>query len=290
MKHLLVVVAAGTLLLGCGRPNNNQAPGAPSSSKEGQIIIKGSDTMLHLVADWAEAYMGQNPQVGISVTGGGSGTGIAALLNGTTDICAASREISPDEKVQAQQRNLHPQEIPVARDGIAIVVNPANPVGELTIEQVGKIYSGAYTDWKEVGGSEGAITVLSRESSSGTYAFFQEHVLNKRDYTPRARLMPATSAIVQAVGDDVHAIGYVGLGYVSEAGQSVKELPIKADANAPAVAASEETVKNGTYSISRALYFYTSEPPVGHVAAFITFCRSEAGRVIVRATGYVPEG
>jgi len=252
---------------------------------DGYLTIKGSDTMVHLVSTWAEDYMDANPNVEISVTGGGSGTGIAALINGTTDICAASRGIKEKETTLAEKRNVHPKEIVVARDGIAVVVNPSNPVSALSIEQLGKIFTGAYTNWSQVGGPDQNIIVLSRESSSGTYVFFQEHVLNKKDYTPKARLMPATSAIIQAVGEDKWAIGYVGLGYAVEAGNKVK--PLAVSDGGPAIAPSEATVKSGEYSISRPLFLYTNGEPTGQIKDFVDYCLNKKGQQIVRDTGYI---
>ncbi len=249
------------------------------------IIIKGSDTMVHLVSTWAEDYMKTNPKAEISVTGGGSGTGIAALLNGTTDICAASRSIKDKELKLAAAKNIKPREIVVARDGIAVVVNPVNPINSLSIEQIGKIYTGAYTNWKQVGGPDHEIIVLSRESSSGTFVFFQEHVLKMNDYTPKARLMPATSAIINATVEDKWSIGYVGLGYATDAGDKVK--PLAVSDGGKAIVPSEATVKSGEYSISRPLYLYTNGEPTGRVKIFIDYCLGSAGQKIVRETGYI---
>lgn len=251
------------------------------------VTIKGSDTMVHLVSSWAEEFMNQHEDIEVSVTGGGSGTGIAAMINGTTDICAASRKIKPKEMKLAEQKGIEPMEHVVARDGIAVVVHPENPVSELTIEQLGKIFTGAYTNWNEVGGPDQRIIVLSRESSSGTYVFFQEHVLKKKDYTTKARLMPATSAIIQSVSSDKWSIGYVGLGYAAEAGDKVKTLAVKEDNSSPAVIPSEETVKSGAYSIARPLHLYTKGEPEGTIKEFLDFCLSDAGQKIVRETGYV---
>ncbi len=252
------------------------------------VTIKGSDTMVHLVSTWAEDFMDNHEGADISVTGGGSGTGIAAMLNGTTDICAASRQMKKAEVEMAEQKKITPVRYVVARDGIAVVVNPKNPVSTLTIEQLGKIFTGAYTNWNQVGGPDKPIIVLSRESSSGTYVFFQEHVLGKKDYTTNARLMPATSAIIQATGEDAWAIGYVGLGYALDAGDKVKILAVKADENAPAVVPSEATVISGEYSIARPLQLYTNGEATGTIKEFVDFCLSPAGQKIVRETGYVP--
>lgn len=261
--------------------------GDQAESEERYITVKGSDTMVHLVSSWAEAFMKRQPDIEISVTGGGSGTGIAALLNGTTDICAASRKIKEKEKKLAEQKGISPREISVARDGIAVVVNPRNPVSELSMGQLAKMFTAAYTRWDQVGGPDEEIIVLSRESSSGTYVFFQEHVLKKQDYTQRAMLMPATSAIIQSVSSDKWAIGYVGLGYALAAKGKVKIVAVKADDNSQAVSPSEQTVKSGEYSIARLLYFYLNGEARGTVKNFIDFCLSDEGQTIVRETGYV---
>jgi phosphate transport system substrate-binding protein len=256
-----------------------------NAAAEQYATIKGSDTMVHLGSFWAEAFMKENPGADISVTGGGSGTGIAALLNGTTDICMASRKIKPKEIKLAEQKNIVPVEFVVARDGIAVVVNPENPIDSLTVEQIGKIYTGAYTNWKQVGGPDQKIVVLSRESSSGTYVFFQEHVLKKQDYTSAARLMPATSAIIQSVEEDKWAIGYVGLGYAIEAGEKVKMLAVGEDDEY--IKPTVTSVKSGEYSISRPLHLYTNGEPSGLIKKFVDFCLSPEGQKIVRDTGYI---
>lgn len=287
MYRTLATLATTAMLLaalGCG-PATQSASAGNAARKS--VTIKGSDTMVHLVTSWAERYMKEHPDAEVSVTGGGSGTGIAALLNKTTDLCAASREMSPEEKQQAEQKGVSARETVVARDGIAVIVNPANPIDTLTLEQLKKIYTGAYTNWSEVGGGNGEFIVLSRESSSGTYVFFQEHVLRKQDYTQKARLMPATSSIIQAVETDALSIGYVGLGYAAEAGARVKVLNVKADANAPAIVPSEGTVRDGSYSISRPLYFYAAGV-APEAEAFVRFCLSEPGQQVVREAGYVP--
>jgi phosphate transport system substrate-binding protein len=189
---------------------------AYAAGKQDAVIVKGSDTMVTLSAHWAESFMAANPGKSIAVTGGGSGVGISALLGGTCDIANASRDVTPAEKQKGLDAGVVPVETNVALDGIAIVVNPVNPLTEATIEQLRRIYTGEVTNWKDVGGPEGKIIVLSRETSSGTYVFFQEHVLQKRDYATSVRLMPATSAIIESVASDKTAIGYVGLGYAEK--------------------------------------------------------------------------
>jgi len=287
VKGLWVAIVLGIALLmlanGCSKGQD-----AASTAEKKYITIKGSDTMVHLVSSWAEAFMQAHPQREVSVTGGGSGTGIAALLNGTTDICAASRQMEQQEKALAEQKGLQPQEIIVGRDGIAVIVNPANPISEATLDQLAKVFTGGYTRWSQLGGSDEEIIVLSRESSSGTYVFFQEHVLKKQDYTVTARLLPATSAIIQAVANDKWSIGYVGLGYALGAGDKVKMLAIKVDEAAKAILPSLETVKSGEYSIARPLYFYSAGEPQGTVKEFIDFCLGPEGQKIVLQAGYVP--
>ena len=232
--------------------------------------------------------MQANPGIEVSVTGGGSGTGIAALLNGTTDICAASRKIKNKELLLAIDKAINPHEVVVARDGIAVVVNPANPVSELSMEQLARIFTGSSARWSSFGGPDEEIIVLSRESSSGTYVFFQEHVLNRKDYMADAKLLPATSAIIQSASTDKWAIGYVGLGYALSAGDKVKIIAVKADEQSPAVMPSEKTVRSSRYVIARPLYLYLKGLPTGTVKSFIDFCLGQKGQEIVKQTGYVP--
>ncbi|MDG4476078.1 phosphate ABC transporter substrate-binding protein [Thiovibrio frasassiensis] len=271
-----------TALTGCDSGPSQQSTPVQSLS------IKGSDTMVHLVSSWTEEFMKSHPDVDISVTGGGSGTGIAALINGTTDICAASRDMKEKERKQAEGNKVSPVELSVARDGIALIVHPENPVTSLTIDQLRLIYTGKVTNWKEVGGSDTPILLLSRESSSGTFVFFQEHVLNKEDFSPSARLLPGTSALVQAVAADRGAIAYVGLGFAAEAQGKAKTLGVQASDQPSPVIPSEETVRSGAYAVSRPLFFYTNGTPNETAKQFIDFCLSPAGQKIVRETGYVP--
>ncbi len=251
------------------------------------ITIKGSDTMVHLVSNWAEEFMKSHQDIEIAVTGGGSGTGIAALINGTTEVCASSREMKEKEKQQAKGKGVEVKEVVVARDGIAVVVNPKNPVSSLDMGQLEQIFTGVTTRWNQVGGGNEEILVFSWESSSGTYVFFQEHVLKNKDYTPKAKLMAATSAIIESVSADKGSIGYVGLGYAMAAGAKVKVVAVKADANLPAVIPSDDTVTSGRYSIARPLYLYVSTKASESVTAFVNFCLSDAGQAIVKEAGYV---
>ncbi|MBI2432039.1 MAG: phosphate ABC transporter substrate-binding protein [Candidatus Hydrogenedentes bacterium] len=288
--HVLPIILAALsvawlALAGCSRPQSQEGGGQEAS---GFLIIKGSDTMVHLVSDWAEAYMTAHPKANVSVTGGGSGTGFAALLNGTTDLCMSSRNIKPEEQELARKQDLKLEETVVGRDGIVIAVHPENPIGSLTMEQLEKIFTGAYTRWSEVGGPDESIIVCSRESNSGTYVFFQEHVLNKKDFTPQARLLPANSAIVQAVTTDKNAIGYIGLGYAAQAGAAIKVLTVAKEASSPAIQPSLATVTSGEYPIARTLLFYAPQEKSAEEKSFIDFCLSAEGQTIVQETGYVP--
>lgn len=256
--------------------------------RPGTVTVRGSDTMVNLAAAWSEAFAKANPGKKVIVNGGGSGVGIAALLMGTTDICNSSRDIKPEEKRKAADAGIDVTGFDVALDGIAIVVHAKNPLTEITMEQLGKIYTGEVTSWKDLGGPDEDILVYSRETSSGTYVFFQEHVMNFKDYTPSARLMPATSAIVEAVSADETAIGYVGLAYAAAAKDRIKVLPVKADANAPAIAPTDASVQSKEYSIARALHCYTNGKPKGDAKAFLDFCVSPEGQAIVSKQGYVP--
>jgi phosphate transport system substrate-binding protein len=251
------------------------------------IQVKGSDTIVHLSSAWAEKFMQKNPGIEVSVTGGGSGTGLAALINGTADIANASRPITAGEISAAQGKGFEPVENVVGRDGIAVIVNPNSPIKVLTMDQVKKIFTGEATNWKAFGGPDAKIVVYTRDSSSGTFAFFQEHVLAKKDYSVRARRLASNSAIVQSVSEDANSIGYVGLGYVSEAQGKVRPLLIKKNETAEAVGPSLTTVKDGTYPVSRNLFMYTKGKPAGAVKTFLDFAQGAEGQAIVEEMGFV---
>ena len=250
------------------------------------IQIKGSDTMVNLMSNLAEAYMNAHPEVDIAVTGGGSGTGIAALINGTTEICASSRNFKKEENDLAAGKSVTPVGITIGLDGIAVMVNLNNPVSELTLEQLKNIYTGVFSKWSDVGGPDHPLIVLSRESNSGTYVYFQEHVLEKKDYSPKVRLMPSTAAITQSVTDDRWSIGYGGIAYAEHA--EVKIVNVKKTADSPAIAPSDATVHDGSYPISRPLLLYTNGNPISMVKEFIDYCLSPDGQAIVVETGYIP--
>lgn len=254
---------------------------------------KGSDTIVNLALAWAEAYQKQHPMINISVTGGGSGTGIAALLNGTADIANASRKITEEEISNAQANGIEPYETVIARDAIAIIVNRNNPVDQLTLKQISDIYSGKINNWQEVGGGDLEIVRLSRETNSGTHVYFLETVLRMGDKTskllpdPRTLLLPSSEGITTEVRDNPHAIGYDGLGYVTS---EVKMIKVSKGAEGPFVLPSAETVNALNYPISRDLYIYTDGEPMGALKDYVKWILSDEGQNIVLELGFVPVG
>jgi len=259
-----------------------------ASAFAGNITVKGSDTLVILAQKWAEVYMGQHPDVKIQVSGGGSGIGFAALQSQTTDLCDASRKIKPAELMKCAavfEGGKRPTEYKVALDGLSVYVNPENSLKELTIAQVGDIFTGKITNWKEVGGPDAPITVYSRENSSGTYEFFKEHVLKGKDFAASAQTMPGTAAIVQAVVKDKNGIGYGGAAY----GGGSKLLSIKKTDTSPAIEPTEANVESGTYPIWRHLYVYVNPAlDKGEVAAYLNWIRSDDGQKYVKDIGYYP--
>jgi phosphate transport system substrate-binding protein len=262
------------------------AAGISASAFAGNITVKGSDTLVILAQKWAEVYMGQHSDVKIQVTGGGSGIGFAALQSQTTDLCDASRKAKPAEIANCIKAfGKRPTEYKVALDGLSVYVNPENTLKELTEDQVGAIFTGKITNWKDVGGPDAPITVYSRENSSGTYEFFKEHVLKGQDFAASAQTMPGTAAIVQAVIKDKNGIGYGGAAY----GGGSKLLAIKKDNAAPAVEPTEDNVENGSYPIWRYLYVYVNPAlDKDEVAAYLNWIRSDDGQKYVKDIGYYP--
>lgn len=276
---LFLFFASTIIIVGCAKKDKQ------STQNKKSITIKGSDTMVHLMSSLAEAYMKKNTDVQISVTGGGSGTGIAALINGTTEICASSRDMQQKEKDDAKSKGINPVERSIAFDGLAVIVHPENPISELTIDQIKKIYTGVTKSWKELGGPDEPIGILSRESNSGTYVFFQEHVLNKENYSPTVKLMPASSSIAQSVSQDKWSIGYLGLAYAKEA--KVKIIKVKKDDKSPAVMPDHNTVLDKSYGIARPLFLYFNGEPKDNLKSFLDFALSPEGQKIVEETGYI---
>jgi len=256
-----------------------------TAAQAGSVTIKGSDTMVILGQRWAEDYMKKNPGTTLQVTGGGSGTGISALINGTTDICASSRAMKPPEKEKLRDRyNTTGVEIPVARDGLAVYVAATNPLTEISIPDLKGIFTGKITNWKQIGGPDNNIIVYSRENSSGTYVFFKEHVLGGADFTPRAQTMPGTAAVVNAVSKEKFGIGYGGAAYA----KGIKILKVKKDATSASINPEKKTVLDGTYPLARPLFFYLRNKAAGETKSFIDWVLSPDGQGIVEKVGYYP--
>lgn len=249
------------------------------------ITIKGSDTMVILGQRWAETYMHEKPGVTVQVTGGGSGTGIAALINGGTDICESSRAMKEKEREQVRARHgKEVVEIPVALDGVAIYMHQSCPIQSITQGQIKDIYTGRITNWQDLGWDDARIVAYSRENNSGTYIFFKEHVLNDEDFADKVQTLPGTAAVVNAVSKDPRSIGYGGIAYAT----GIRALPVRSDAGGEAVSPSLETVRSGRYPLSRNLYFYTIGEPTGQVKEFIDWALGEEGQQICEQVGYYP--
>jgi phosphate transport system substrate-binding protein len=275
------------LVAGCARQPSSSPNGASGAVET--IENKGSDTLVNLALRWAEVYMQEHPNVRISVTGGGSGTGIAAMINGTVDIANASRAMKPEEIEAAEANGITPVEFTVARDAIAVVIHPSNSVDGLTLRQISDIYTGKVTNWRQVGGEDRPIVLLSRESNSGTYVYFLEHVVRLGEdsnllFSPDTLLMPSSEGISAEVRRNPNAIGYDGLGYVT---LDQKVLAVAADEGGSYVLPSVDTVNAGTYPISRPLYMYTAGEPTGQIKAYMDWVLGE-GQALVAELGFVP--
>jgi len=256
-----------------------------SVTAQDKITVKGSDTMVILAQRWAEKYMAAHPDAVIQVTGGGSGTGISALINGTTDICNASRPMKPSERDKLKQRYGSPGvEIKAARDGLAVYVNEASPVTELSIEQIRGVYTGRITNWKELGGPDQRIIVYGRENNSGTYVYFKDFVLEGADYAASMQSMPGTSAVVNAVAKDRAGIGYGGAAY----GKGIREVKVKAEAGGTGYAPTLENIRSGNYPVTRFLYMYVKNRPTGALKEYIDWILGDEGQKIVNEVGYFP--
>jgi phosphate transport system substrate-binding protein len=280
MKKWLVVVIAAMVM------SSSVFAGWFSKGDSGKLIqLKGSDTILNLGQAVAEEAMKSNKGMKIAVTGGGSGTGIAALLNKTVDIAQSSRDIEKKEIEQAKTSGMNIREITVAYDGITIITSKVNPVKNLTTEQLRGIFIGEITNWKEVGGADKKIVVLSRDSSSGTHVFFKEHILRKgnskgpEEYRKDALFLPSNQAIVSEVEKNDAAIGYVGMGYVTD---TIKEVTVNG------IEATVANVFAKKYPISRSLYWYVNGEPQGDVKKLVEFMLSKQGQELVKREGFVP--
>jgi phosphate transport system substrate-binding protein len=273
---LLGLIALG--IIGCAR-----------SQKAMQI--KGSDTMVNLGQAWAEQYMNLHPETAIAITGGGSGTGIAAIIANATDIAQCSRNIKEKEIKQAEKHGVHPVEWHVANDGIVVAVHPANPVNKLTLKQLSDIFTGKIRNWQQVGGMNKRIVALSRERNSGTHVFFLEEVIklgekkNPNEFDPSVLMMPSSQAIIEEVDSNPTAIGYIGLGYLTK---KEKAVAVAKDSKSPYVVPTVQSVIQKRYPISRTLLFYTNGVPSGEVKSFIDFVLSKEGQEIVLKMDFVP--
>jgi phosphate transport system substrate-binding protein len=282
------VVLFTLIVIGC-----NIHPPSPEITPVDTKYIenKGSDTMVNLALAWAEGYQNIRPDIRIAVSGGGSGTGIAALINGTVDLANASRRITIEEIEAARTRGYDPIEFVVARDAIAVIVHPENPIDSLSLSQLSDIYSGNVNNWSELGGDNRPIVRLSRETNSGTHIFFLEEVLRLGDpdndtlFSPDTLLLPSSQGITQEVRDNRNAIGYEGLGYVVP---EVKVLAIAQSPETPAVLPTLDTVLASSYPISRDLYIYTIREPFGEILAYMNWILSNEGQVLVSELGYIP--
>ena len=291
MKKAAVLVFALCLMAGAWACAPAPSNAASASEPRTSIVSKGSDTMVNLALAWAEAYQPAHPEVTLSVTGGGSGTGISALISGTTDIANASRAIKAEELEAAHANGIEPLETVVARDAIAIIVHKDNPVSQLTLQQISDIYTGKLNNWAELGGEDRPIVRLSRETNSGTHVYFLETVLRLGDpastllFDPRTLLLPSSEGITSEVRDNPNAIGYDGLGYVTE---DVKIIAVAATQADPYVLPSAASVSAGSYPISRDLYIYTNGQPQGALQAFVAWLLSAPAQQIVLDLGFVP--
>jgi phosphate transport system substrate-binding protein len=287
---MVLLVGLVVSLVGCGGGDNTVGEGELA----GSIKIIGSNTVTPLSSVWAEEFMNMHSKVNIAVSGPGSGAGLAALINGTTDICQASRTIKQQEIDQARANGVESYEIQIATDALSVVVNPSNPVSELTLAQLSAIYTGKITNWKEVGGNDAPIVAIARDTNSGTHVFFKEHVVQmlglptedkSLEYGNKVLQLPSTEEGVSQVANNPNAIFYPGLGYVTNA---VKPLAIKKTADSSGVLPSVQTALDGTYPIARPLLFYTNGAPTGAIKAFIDYCLSPEGQAKVTEVGYVP--
>lgn len=275
------MVLALVALAGCaGGTEKSDSSAGSATELTGSIDIEGSDTMVNVAQSWAEDFQTENPGVMISIKGGGSGTGIAALINGTVDYATASREMKDEEKTAASAGGVDPVETEVAKDGIAVVVNPANTVAGLSSDQLGQIYRGEVKNWKDVGGADAPIVLLSRDSASGTYEFFKEAVVGKeKEYAKEAKLLASTQAIVDETKNNPNAIGYIGLGYIND---DVKVIEVDG------IAASVESALDGSYALSRGLYLYSNGEPADVMKAFLDWVLGAQGQKVVADQGFVP--
>ncbi|NIV13789.1 MAG: phosphate ABC transporter substrate-binding protein PstS family protein [Aliifodinibius sp.] len=290
----LIIIVFTFLLLVVGvscRPSGGESDNGQASEPEVYIENKGSDTIVNLALAWAERYQNNNSNIRISVTGGGSGTGIAALINNTVDIANASRQIKEKEIENAQDNGVEPIEYVIARDAIAVIVHPDNPIDELTIEQISAIFTGELTNWSQLGGEDRPIVRLSRETNSGTHVYFLENVLRMGNdesdllFSMDTLLLPSSEGIIKETSQNQNTIGYDGLGYVTD---EVKVIGVAEDVGGEYIYPSVETVNSGLYPIARELYMYTNGEPTGELLEYMEWIFSEEAQTIVAELGFVP--
>jgi len=281
-KLFLILPLIG--MLSCGKAKTEDK-GTESKTAAVSVTIKGSDTVLPLAQKEAEELMKKNADISVTVVGGGSGVGLTALIDGTTDIAMASREVKTEEKLKFSEMKKEIEEVIIAYDALTVIVNPANKVSKLTREQLEKIFTGEIKNWKEVGGADEKIVAYSRESSSGTYEFFKDEVMDKKNYATNVLSLPATGAIVQAVGQTKGAVGYIGLAYETK---EVKQLAVSYDQGKTFVEPSIASAKDKSYPISRPLFYMYDKTNAAKVKVIIDYALSPEGQKNVSEIGYIP--
>lgn len=282
-RSVFIVIIACALACGPREQSSSSSSGTGNRASSKPLTIKGSDTMVILGQRLAEEYMKKNPGMVVQVNGGGSGTGIAALINGSVDLAQSSRPMKEDEKKKVETaRGSKVAEVPVALDALAVFVNAASPVKTMTIEQVANIYMGKTKNWQEVGGPNATIVLYGRESSSGTYDYFREHVLSKKDFAPNVQTLQGTAAIINAVAKDKNGIGYGGIAYAHD----VRLIGVKGAT--AAVEPNEQTVRDGSYPLARKLFFYYPESAPEGVTKFVQWTLTPEAQALVTSVGYFP--
>ncbi|KDN56721.1 phosphate ABC transporter substrate-binding protein [Flavobacterium seoulense] len=271
-------------MLSCGKAKTEDKTSGDKAAAV-SVTIKGSDTVLPLAQKEAEDLMKSDAGTSVTVVGGGTGVGITALIDGTTDIAMASRDLKTEEKLKFSEAKKEIEQVVIAFDALTVIVNPANKISKLTREQLEKIFTGEIKNWKEVGGADEKIVAYSRESSSGTYEFFKEEVMAKKNYATDVLSLPATGAIVQAVGQTKGAIGYIGLAYETK---EVKQLGVSYDQGKTFIEPSIESAKDKTYPISRPLFYMYDKTNAAKVKSIVDYALSEAGQKTVSDIGYIP--
>jgi len=291
-SQVFLFLLIALFVAGCGGRDPGAGSEETGTERERAIQNKGSDTLVNLALAWAEEYRVVDPSVSIAVTGGGSGTGIAALINGTVDLANASRRMKEKEISAAQDNGIEPIEYTVAIDALAIVLHPDNPVDKLTIPQLSDMYTGRITNWKDVGGNDAPIILLSRETNSGTHVYFLETVVRQGDkentdiFAAQTLLMPSSVGITSELRRNPNAIGYDGLGYVDP--EHEKLVALAQDSSSPYILPSVESGADGSYAIARGLYMYTAGEPSGLIAEYLEWIMGPAGQQIVADLGFVP--